>query len=83
MRGDRRNSYAHRLQERWTASPTSGDYTLGDFDGSDSEPWFRTPSQGSYLGLDSLRRPARSRAGWGTTQTSSRGSQLVIGPQLG
>jgi hypothetical protein len=58
--------------------PWSGYYALGDFDSSDSELWFRLPSGDSYLGLDSLRR-----SGLGTTHTSGRGRQLVVGPHPG
>jgi hypothetical protein len=42
----------------------SGYYAPGDFDSSDSAPWFHPPSRDSYLGLDSLRRSSRNSTGW-------------------
>jgi hypothetical protein len=91
IRGAQRNSDAYRTRGQGSGSLDGGVcspsmscyYDPGDFDSSDSEPWFRPPSRDSYLGLDSLRRSARSRTGWGTTQASGRERQLVEGPQLG
>ena len=86
MRGDRCNLDAYqegtsRLQGGASAAPPrSGYYAPGDFDSSDSEPWFRPPSRDSYLGLDSLRRPARSRAGWGDDSDEQSGESVSHRP---
>ena len=94
MRGDQQNSDAYRSRGHGSGSRGGGAsaaparsvyYAPGDFDSSDSEPWFRPPSRDSYLGLDSLRRSggkSRVRSGGQGDQVAShstrRGRVVVV-----